>query len=40
VRTSLRVAVHGGFISVTDQGVSVLAEMAETAEEIDVGPRP
>jgi F-type H+-transporting ATPase subunit epsilon len=32
----LRVAVHGGFISVTDQGVSVLAEMAEMAEEVDV----
>jgi F-type H+-transporting ATPase subunit epsilon len=32
----LRVAVHGGFISVTDQGVSVLAEMAETAAEVDV----
>lgn len=32
----LRVAVHGGFLSVTDEGVSVLAEMAETAEEIDV----
>ena len=32
----LRVAVHGGFLSVTDDGVSVLAEMAETAEEIDV----
>jgi F-type H+-transporting ATPase subunit epsilon len=34
--SELRVAVHGGFLSVTDQGVSVLAEMAETAEEIDV----
>jgi F-type H+-transporting ATPase subunit epsilon len=32
----MRVAVHGGFLSVTDDGVSVLAEMAETAEEIDV----
>ena len=33
---SLRVAVHGGFLSVGKNGVSVLAEMAETAEEIDV----
>jgi len=31
----LRVAVHGGFLSVREDGVSVLAEMAETAEEID-----
>jgi F-type H+-transporting ATPase subunit epsilon len=33
---SLRVAVHGGFLSVGKNGVSVLAEMAETADEIDV----
>ena len=33
---SLRVAVHGGFLSVREDGVSVLAEMAETADEIDV----
>lgn len=32
----LHVAVHGGFLSVREQGVSVLAETAETAEEIDV----
>jgi F-type H+-transporting ATPase subunit epsilon len=32
----LRVAVHGGFLSVRADGVSVLAEMAESAEEIDV----
>jgi len=31
-----RVAVHGGFLSVRPDGVSVLAEMAENAEEIDV----
>ena len=31
-----RVAVHGGFLSVRSDGVSVLAEMAEDAEEIDV----
>ncbi len=31
----LRVAVHGGFLSVRSDGVSVLAEVAETAEEID-----
>jgi F-type H+-transporting ATPase subunit epsilon len=32
----LRVAVHGGFLSVRPDGVSVLAEMAEIADEIDV----
>lgn len=32
----LRVAVHGGFLSVRADGVSVLAEMAESAAEIDV----
>lgn len=32
----LVVAAHGGFLSVTDAGVSVLAETAELAEEIDV----
>jgi F-type H+-transporting ATPase subunit epsilon len=31
-----RVAVHGGFLSVRPDGVSVLAEMAESAEEIDI----
>lgn len=31
-----RLAVHGGFLSVREDGVSVLAEMAEHAEEIDV----
>ena len=30
-------AVHGGFLSVTEDGVSVLAELAERSEEIDVG---
>ena len=29
-------AVHGGFLSVTDQGVTVLAEVAELATDIDV----
>jgi F-type H+-transporting ATPase subunit epsilon len=29
-------AVHGGFLSVTEDGVSILAEFAETADEIDV----
>jgi F-type H+-transporting ATPase subunit epsilon len=33
---SLRVAVHGGFLSVSKEGVSVLAEQAELAEDIDV----
>ncbi|PSK89990.1 ATP synthase F1 subcomplex epsilon subunit [Murinocardiopsis flavida] len=32
----VRAAVHGGFISVADNRVSVLAEIAELAEEIDV----
>jgi F-type H+-transporting ATPase subunit epsilon len=32
----LRVAVHGGFLSVRPDGVSVLAEMAEMADQIDV----
>jgi F-type H+-transporting ATPase subunit epsilon len=31
-----RVAVHGGFLSVRADGVSVLAELAENADEIDV----
>ena len=30
------VAAHGGFVSVTEAGVSILAETAEIAEEIDV----
>lgn len=29
-------AVHGGFLSVSDEGVSILAEMAELADDIDV----
>ena len=31
----LRVAVHGGFLSVRKDGVSVLAEIAEIADDID-----
>jgi F-type H+-transporting ATPase subunit epsilon len=30
-------AVHGGFLSVTDEGVTILAEVAELAEDIDTG---
>ena len=30
------VAAHGGFLSVTEKGVSILAETAEIASEIDV----
>ncbi|SDP43289.1 F-type H+-transporting ATPase subunit epsilon [Nakamurella panacisegetis] len=30
------VAVHGGFLSVTKEGVSILAEDAELSEDIDV----
>lgn len=32
----LVVAAHGGFLSVTDHGVSILAETAEISTEIDV----
>ena len=32
----LVVAAHGGFLSVTEQGVSILAESAEISSEIDV----
>lgn len=32
----LVVAVHGGFLSVTKDGVSILAEIAELAGDIDV----
>jgi F-type H+-transporting ATPase subunit epsilon len=32
----LVVAAHGGFLSVTERGVSVLAETAEVSTEIDV----
>jgi len=31
------VAVHGGFLSVTDEGVTVLAEVAELSDDIDAG---
>jgi F-type H+-transporting ATPase subunit epsilon len=34
--SELRVAVHGGFLSVRQDGVSVLAEMAEVSGDIDV----
>jgi F-type H+-transporting ATPase subunit epsilon len=33
---SIHVAVHGGFLSIGPEGVTVLAENAELAEEIDV----
>jgi F-type H+-transporting ATPase subunit epsilon len=33
---SVTAAVHGGFLSITPEGVTVLAESAELAEEIDV----
>lgn len=32
---NLIVAAHGGFISVTEDGVSILAELAEVSSEID-----
>lgn len=31
----LRLAIHGGFLSVADEGVSILAEAVDFAEEID-----
>lgn len=31
----LTAAVHGGFLSVTDEGVTILAERCELADEID-----
>lgn len=34
--TSTTLAVHGGFLSVTPENVTVLAEYAELADEIDV----
>ena len=34
------VAAHGGFLSVTERGVSILAETAEISTEIDVEPAP
>ncbi|HEY4418457.1 MAG TPA: F0F1 ATP synthase subunit epsilon [Pseudonocardia sp.] len=34
--TSTTLAVHGGFLSITPESVTVLAEFAEKAEEIDV----
>jgi len=33
--SEVRAAVHGGFLSVTDQGLTVLAEVAELADDID-----
>lgn len=34
--SELVVAVHGGFLSVTPEGVSILAEIAELADDIDI----
>ena len=34
--TSTTVAVHGGFLHITPEGVTILAESAEVSEEIDV----
>jgi len=33
--TEVVAAVHGGFLSVTDDGVTILAEVAELADDID-----
>ena len=35
--SQLTVAVHGGFLSITPEGVTILAEFAEFDNEIDVG---
>jgi F-type H+-transporting ATPase subunit epsilon len=35
-KPELKVAVHGGFLSVRPDAVSILAEMAELADDIDV----
>ena len=35
--TDVVVAVHGGFLSVTDEGVTVLAEVAELGSDVDTG---
>ena len=35
--TTEKVAVHGGFISVTDNQVKILSDLAELASQIDVG---
>ncbi len=34
--TKLTVAVHGGFLSITPEGATILAEFAELSDEIDV----
>ncbi|MHA6796134.1 F0F1 ATP synthase subunit epsilon [Pseudonocardia bannensis] len=34
--SSITVAVHGGFLSITPDGVTLLAEYAELSDEIDV----
>jgi F-type H+-transporting ATPase subunit epsilon len=34
--SSVTVAVHGGFLSITPERVSILAEFAELSEEIDI----
>jgi F-type H+-transporting ATPase subunit epsilon len=34
--SSTTVAVHGGFLHITPEGVTILAESAEVSEEIDV----
>ena len=31
----VRAAVHGGFLSVTEQGVTILAEVAELGQDVD-----
>jgi F-type H+-transporting ATPase subunit epsilon len=35
--SQLTVAVHGGFLSITPEGVTILAEFAEFGNEIDIG---
>ena len=33
--STMLIAVHGGFLSVTDKGVTVLAEVAELGQDVD-----
>ena len=35
--STMLAAVHGGFLSVTDEGVTVLAEVAELGQDVDAG---
>ena len=38
--TVVNVAVHGGFVEVSNNKVSILSDVAELGDQIDVGPGP